>query len=82
MTKVAESEEEVVKKRLEALNFEVERIPEDPKLSTPDLRATKDAEVYYFEVKTRTLDVELRSKMESVGIGKTESMLVSLDKQN
>ncbi len=82
MTEAVENVEEAIKKRLEALSFGVERIPEDPKLSTPDLRATKDAEVYYFEVKTRTLDAELRSKMESVGIGKTESMLISLDKQN
>jgi hypothetical protein len=82
MTEEVESDEDAVKKRLEALEFRVERIPEDLKISRPDLRATKDAEVYYFEVKTRELDEELRSKMESVGIGKTESMTVSLDKQN
>jgi len=82
MTEAIESDEDTVKKRLEALEFRVERIPEDPKLSKPDLRATKGTEVYYFEVKTRKLDAELRSKMESVAVGNTESMLVSLDKQN
>lgn len=82
MTEAIESDEGAVKKRLEALGFRVEHIPEDPKLSKPDLRATKSTEVYYFEVKTRELDAELRSKMESVAVGKTESMPVSLDKQN
>lgn len=82
MTEAVGSDEDAVKKRLEALNFTVERIQEDPKLSKPDLHATKDAEVYYFEVKTRKLHAELRLKMESVGIGKTDSMLVPLDKQN
>lgn len=82
MIEAIESNEGAVQKRLEALEFRVERIPEDPKLSKPDLRATKGTEVYYFEVKTREMDVELRTKMESVAIGKTESMLISLDKQN
>lgn len=79
---MTEGEEEAVKKRLEALDFKVDRIPEDPKLPMPDLRAAKGDEVFYVEVKTRELDSDLRAKMESVAIGETKSMLVSLDKQN
>jgi hypothetical protein len=36
----------------------------------------------FVEVKTRMVDYVLRSKMESVRIGSTESILVPLDKHN
>ena len=73
---------ESVKKRLVALGFQVDEIVEDPKRKRPDLRASKGGTSMLVEVKTREEDVKLRAKMESVGVGETEAILVSLDKHN
>lgn len=73
---------EPVKKRLEALGFQVADIPEHPTELRPDFRATKQDVSMLVEVKTRTEDSELRAKMESVGLGNTESVLTPLDKHN
>jgi hypothetical protein len=71
-----------VKKRLEALGFQVDDVAENPKQKRPDLCASKDGTTMFVEVKTRTEDAELRARMESVGVGTTESIRVSLDKHN
>lgn len=75
-------ERQRVGKRLEALGFQVDDVAEDSKRKQPDLRASKDGIAMFVEVKTRTEDTELRAGMESVGIGATESILVSLAKHN
>lgn len=71
-----------VRKRLEALGFQVDDVAEDPKQKRPDFCASKSGTTMFVEVKTRTEDAELRASMESVGVGATESILVSLDKHN
>lgn len=71
-----------VRKRLEALGFQIVDIPEHPTENRPDLRATKLGLSMLVEVKTRTEDSDLRKKMEAVRLGSTESILTSLDKHN
>ena len=73
---------EPVRERLEALGFQVQRIAKNPKERRPDLRALNSGSTNWVEVKTRTLDSELRARMESVNVGATESILVPLDKRN
>jgi Holliday junction resolvase len=71
-----------VRKRLEALGFQVADIREHPTENRPDLRAAKQGLSMLVEVKARTEDADLRAKMESVRASSTESFLVSLDKHN
>lgn len=73
---------EPVRRRLEALGFQVDDIAEDPKQRRPDFRVSKDGTKMLVEVKTRMEDAELRSRMESVSVGASESILVPLDKHN
>ena len=73
---------ELVRKRLEALGFKVDLVPEVPNKKRPDLVASKDNSTMFVEVKARVEDTELRANMESVGIGVTRSILISLDKHN
>ena len=73
---------EPVRNRLEALGFQVDDVAENPKQKRPDFYTSKNGITMFVEVKTRTEDAELRAKMESVGIGATESILVSLDKHS
>ena len=73
---------DAVKKRLEALSFKVDIVPEVPNEKRPDLVALRDNTTMFVEVKTRVEDTNLRAKMESVGVGATGSFLTSLDKHN
>ncbi len=73
---------ESVGKRLEALGFKVDVVREVPNEKRPDLVASKDNTTMFVEVKVRVEDRELRAKMESVGVGATKSIVISLDKHN
>ena len=73
---------EAVQRRLEALDFAVEVVPEDERARQPDLVATKGGTRMFVEVKTRVEDATLRVKMESVPVGATEPVLTVLDKHN
>lgn len=72
---------EVVQKRLAALGFTVDPIPETD-ARRPDLVARADGATMYVEVKTRIEDGVLRANMEAVPVGATATILTGLDKHN
>lgn len=74
----ADSGRDLAKKQLERLGFLVTEIPEDSKEKRADLRAEKNGETAFVEVKTRTVDAELRRMMEGVPIGQARSKLTHL----
>ena len=71
-----------VRRRLEALGFEVVEIAEDANQKRPDLRAAKDGVSMLVEVKTRLEDLRLRQGMESGRVGEDHDVVVSLDKSD
>lgn len=73
---------DAVQVRLETLGFQVRPIPETSNSRQPDLVVQSDSVTLYVEVKTRSEDSTLRSRMEAVRVGKTSNIFTDLDKHN
>jgi hypothetical protein len=71
-----------VRVHLERLGFTVERIKQARLAKRPDLLAVRDNTRMFVEVKARVQDSALRTQMETVPVGATESILTPLEKQN